>query len=441
MDAMTKKRQDLKKLLDELEAFQGKVGDGQLPDQAEADAMDAKAAEAEALQAEISAHDERTRKNRDLLSAGRRLIDPVTPPDDDRSNTGRKARGEDLAGYMTLGDYVVTQGHLQKWEENGRPKDFALADIPTLLRERKAGKLWVPISRKQREVVETKAIPVLGANVIEPDRLSGIVRVTEHDQLVLRDVLNIVPTSSDTVYWERLVSYTRAADKTEHGAVKPEAAMEVGTASATVDTIAVQIPVNNQQLADYPALAGLINGELLYDLDKRIEELVIWGDGVTTSFLGFAQDPLIQAMRNVAGDTLIDNIRRGITDVRRSGYIPNVIMLDPLDWETCVLQKGTDNRYVWVVVTNQAEQRLWAVRVVETVACEDTMDTGARVAIVGDARVGATLYDRMQSQIQVGWIDDQFIRNRRTILAELRAAWAIRRPDAWRILETEAASS
>ena len=440
MDVMAKQRDELGKLLGELSAFQAKITGGTKADQNEAEAMDAKAQRAEELQKELEAHDARTKRFGDLQANGARLTDPVLPPE----QPARKAEArDDVVGYMTLGDYVVANGGLQKWAAEGRPKiPFTIADVPQLLRHKREGTIYVGLNQKTLNVMhETKAVPTIGANVITPQLIPGLVRVTEHDQLVLRDILNVVPTNSDTVYWPRLNSFTRAADRTAHGAVKPEAAAVLSVASASVDTIAAHIPVHNQQLEDLPSLAGLINGELLYDLDKRVEELVMWGDGVTSNFLGFAQDPLIQAMRAEVGDELIDTLRRGITDVRRSGYQPNYFLVDPLDWETIVLTKGTDDHYVWVVVTDGATQRLWGVNVVETVACEDTMDTMARVIVVGDFRVGATLYDRMQSQISVGWIDDQFIRNMRTILAELRAAWAIRRPDAFRVLETVAGTS
>ena len=143
------------------------------------------------------------------------------------------------------------------------------------------------------------------------------------------------------------------------------------------------------------------------------------------------------------GDTLIDIARRGITDVRRAGYEPNGIVVDPLDWEAIVLEKGSDNRYVWVVVTEGSTQRLWAVPVIETVAMSDFqgVSTEERNLLVGDFRRGATLWDRQTSSVSVGWINDQFIRNQRTILAELRAAFGVKRPGAFRKHITQVASA
>jgi len=146
------------------------------------------------------------------------------------------------------------------------------------------------------------------------------------------------------------------------------------------------------------------------------------------------------ATRVVAGDTIVDIVRRGITDVRVAGYSPNGVLMHPYDWENVVLLKATDLQYIWSVVTEGNVSRLWSIPVVETEACQDFTgaETEARNLLVGDFTRGATLWDRMQSTISVGWQNDQFVRNMRTILAELRAAWAIRRPGAFRDWETQA---
>ena len=450
MDRMQKKREDLDALNTELLAFQEKMGGADPPSQTEADAMDKKADEALALQKELDEYVGRVEKLQKTLNW--KPADLSLPPDDQPDVVDNVIKDSQIAGFMRIGEYVIAMGQLQKWQEAGRPKHaFNLADVPTLIRAKGEREPMVPLDRKQiAAIMQTKAIPTIGANVIEPTRLPELVRATEHDRLRLRDILNISQTDSNAVEWVRLVNYTRAADPTAHGALKPESDLQLETASSTVRTVAVSMPVQDQQLDDLPALQNLINVELLYDLEKRLEELVCWGDGLGINFLGFFADPLIWACgqmtlagatRVVAGDTTIDIIRRGITDVRVAGYEPNGILLHPYDWEDVVLLKSTTNNYVWVVVTEGAISRMWGVPVIETVACEDFQghEIEARNLLVGDFTRGSTLWDRMQSQISVGWIDDQFRRNMRTILAEFRAAWAIRRPGAFRDYQTQAA--
>jgi HK97 family phage major capsid protein len=67
---------------------------------------------------------------------------------------------------------------------------------------------------------------------------------------------------------------------------------------------------------------------------------------------------------------------------------------------------------------------LWGLRVVLTSAIT------AGTALVGNFQVAAQVFRRADLTIQVGYIDDQFVKNTRTILAEERLALAIFRPKA-----------
>lgn len=450
---------DLKTVLAELKSVQD-ANRGKVMSESDAAKFDALAKEAKAIQDEFDreaqltglakAADDMEKKRREV--AGGAMI----PGDGVHRDGVDEVKAEPIAGYMTLGDYVTAQKSLDEFNAMGRPEiRHVLAKLAGLARARTMfakssdpSRHVVPVTvaeyKAMRQAAQsargTKAVPTLGDQVIEPTRLADMVRVDEHETLRIRDVLNIGRTNSNAVEYMRLTGYTRAAAATAHGAQKPEAALTMDVQTAIVRTIAAWIPVNNQQLEDMPALAGIINTELLYDLDRHVEELVTYGDGVGQNFEGIVTNASVLTGREEAGDTLIDRIRRMITDVRRDGYMPNGVLIDPLDWESIVLTKGSDNHYIWIVVTDENGSRIWGINVVESTAATDVL-TGARNVIVGDWMRGATLWDRMDSTIAVGWQNDQFIRNQRTILAELRAAFAVRRPRAFRKYETAAGGS
>lgn len=462
IDQKAKQRADLKTLLGELEAGQEKLTSEEGLSQTDADALEAKAEETEALQKEITTYDELVEKLDGTIDDGRKIKDPIHPEDDQPDDDldlpegkkqhdlfrGKALDGKRLAGYVAIGDYVTASKGMENYHTAQMPMHgMKLTDVPQLLKSRRGeGGIYVPCSREMAKAIwNSKTVPTIGTApvVIEPTLLPELIRVTEHDALRLRDVLNIGTTQSDAVKYTRIVAYTRAAATVARSAVKPEAALDIDAVTVAVSTIAVHIPVEEQQLSDYPALSGIINGELLYDLEKHVEELVMYGGGTGEDFLGIINDSAVGLARTEVGDTLIDVARRGITDVRRAGYEPNAILIDPLDWEDVVLEKGTDDRYVWVVVTEGATQRLWSVPVIETVAMEDFTGSNPeeRNMLIGDFLRGATLWDRERSSISVGLIDQQFIRNQRTILAELRAAFGVRRPGAFRKHVTQIADS
>ena len=448
---------DLKTVVAELKAFQTKTKGRALTTE-EATTFEALATEAKAMQdegdreAQVSGLarllDEEEKKAKKLR--GGALIPDANQPDVDDG----EMKTDPIAGYMTLGDYVVAQKGLREFIDSNKPKgvQVAIAALSGLARaravfgkSRNSSEPMIPITVEEFKAMRagakgTKAVPTLGADVIEPTRLADLVRVDEHAMLRLRDVLNIGRTGANAVQYMRLTGYTRAAATVAHGSLKPEATLSMDTVTEVVRTIAAWIPVNDQQLDDMPALAGIINTELLYDLDRHVEELVTYGDGIGQNFAGIIPNASVLDARTVGGDTIIDIARRMITDVRRDGYLPNAFLFDPLDWETVLLTKGSDNHYIWTVITEENVSRLWAVPVVETTAMTN-IETDERNILLGDFMRGATLWDRMDSTVSVGWQNDQFIRNQRTILAELRAAFGVRRPRAFRKHETAAAGS
>lgn len=419
----------LQVLLTEMKAIQDAHRGKAMPEEI-ATQFDALAVEAKGWQDSA----DRDANLRQMEEKSRRVVDPIVPSDTQPETKTDEPAKDSVAGYVKFGDFVVAQKALGQFLAAGMPKTtFPLVKVKSFFEP------LVPLNRAQ--IAEFKAVPTLGADIIEPTRVPEILRVTEQDRLGLRDVLNTSPTTKDAVIYTRLTSYTRAAAAVAHGSVKPEAALALDAITEPVRTIAVWMPVQNQQLSDYPALASLINNELLYDVAKHLEELIMYGSGEGQEFEGILVNSGVQSARSEVGDTLIDIARRGITDVRIAGYEPNAILVHPLDWETIMLEKGSDNRYVWVVVTESGVQRLWGITVVESIATQDYAGnpTEARNLLVGDFRRGATLWDREDASVSVGWINDQYVRNMRTILAEGRWAFGVTRPGAFRKYETEAA--
>ena len=429
----------LAELLTKLKAMQTEFKDKAMPEP-KAKEFEDMAAEAKVLQSSF----DRDVQLREMEQRSQAVPDPLLPPNSqpleetkEEKEAKSALRKKAVVGYLRLGEFVTAQKSFHDFRAARMPKaQFTLCQVKDIFQPL--------VALTAEDVIQLKqTTPTLGDGVIEPTRVPEIVRALEHDRLVLRDILNISPTTSSAVRFTRIVQYVRGALAVARGTEKPHSELVMDTVISPVHTIAVWMPVDNEQLDDLPALQGLINTELLYDVDKHLEELCTYGSGTGEEFLGLCVDPLVLACRHEVGDTLIDTARRGITDVLTAGYEPTGILMHPRDWETVVLAKGSDNRYVWVVVTEGATQRLWGVPVIETVACQDFAGnaTEERNLIVGDFRRGAVLWDRMQSAVSVGWIDDQFIKNQRTILAELRAAFGIWRPGAFRKHMTQEAET
>lgn len=446
---LEKKSKNLKALVGELKSIQDKHKGTAMPTDVASD-FEAKAEEAKAIQDEIDAHNEamksdEARRNRIKGFEGTLGAIPggVLPGGDDLDSKGGEDvvdffdPGRDIVGYLPIGKAFVESETFRNYLERGQPQ---AGSDPLFVKSLEDG--FLPVTKSD---LETKAVPTLGAGVIRPERYAEIVRSSgaEREILTLRSLLDVQRTSSNQVEYTVFDSFTRAAAEVEQPNPKAEATMSISVANAAVRTVAAWVPVTEQQLQDAPQVEGLIENELTFDLNLREEEVGLWGDGVAPNVQGLFNTPGVGAItRDTTGKTNLDIIRMLITDVRVAKGQPNGVMLHPYDWEDIVLLKGSDERYVWVVVTTPEGDRVWNLRVVESTNMEDPLSgagTAARRILVGDFRRGATLYDRMTASVAMGWINDQFIRNQRTIRAEKRIALAVKRPHFFRYHETQAA--
>lgn len=442
----------LKDLLSELKTIQEKYKGKPMP-QAEGEKFEALAAEAKHMQDE---HDRDVQiKKLELL--GGQIDDAPMPGGERKDGNDLSASsllfgGEAVVGYLPLGAATIAHPGVQDFLRAGSPKGvIGEGRFENAIEGMVNGKrcVLIPVTAKQaaeiRQRVESKsimqkAVPTIGAAVIRADRITDITRTTMQDRLRLRDVINVSQTDSNAVEYVTITSYTRAATEVAESGSKPEATMAVSTATVPVRTIAVHMPVTEQQLQDIPQIQNMIDTELLYDLDKEEEEQVMYGSGAGQEFQGILTLGGVPAItRTVTATQNLDRIRIGITDVMLAGYEPNAVAIHPIDWEAVVLLKGTDNRYVWTIVTNDiGEARVWGVRPIETVAMKNPANL-QRYLLVGDYLRGATLWDRQQRNVLIGWINAQFTQNLRTVRAEKRAAFGVKRPLAFAKYETATA--
>ena len=425
---------DLNKILQELQTLQSEYKGKPMPEDVGARFSEL-AKEAKGMQDEA----DRSRQIADVEAKSRIIDSPELP-----SEVKRSAKAEGYVAKMTLGDFAVASNELKTFVDAGMPRatwKLIEADVSN----GRKGTPMVALTREAADLMTKTAPPTIGVRVIPLDRDPDFVLNEEYVPPSLLDVLNIVQTNSNSVEWVRRSSYTRGAatqDETFTQGVqgkKGQATQAYELVTTPIRTHAVFEVVTEQQLADWPQLSALINGDLNDDMNQYLEEQILYGSGSGTNFSGFFEGTNVGVAREESGDSLIDVVRRGITDIRRAQGTPNAVLMDPIDWESVVLQKGDDEHYIWAVVTENGVSRLWGLPVIETVKLEAA--DGERNVLIGDFSRGATLYDRMSRTVSVGLIDDQFVRNMRTILLEARAGFAIRRPSFFRKITTAEATS
>jgi HK97 family phage major capsid protein len=264
--------------------------------------------------------------------------------------------------------------------------------------------------------------------------------------LTLRDVVTSGTTTSDTVEYVRMTSYTNnaapVAEATSSaaptapggagalvnnagGGYKPESALAAAKVTTPVRTIAHWIPITKRALSDAAQIRTLIDAFLRYGLEEELEDQMIGGDGTGENFEGLGNVSGVQAQ---AWDTnALTTLRKAKTKVRLVGRsLANAYLLNPADLESIDLLQDNEARYYFGGPAGVGTAgTLWGLPVIET----EAVPSG--VGYVGDFRK-AILWDREQASISVTDSHaDFFVRNLVAILAEMRAAFGVIQPNAF----------
>ena len=269
--------------------------------------------------------------------------------------------------------------------------------------------------------------------LVRPNRLglldSGLYRPVSVLQLLSR-----VPVTADAVEYAKEASHTPAASPvpeasalTGTSGTKPEGAVSFTLITERVRTFAVWVPATRNVLSDATELRQHIDGYLVADLLRVVEDEVITGDGTGEHFEGILNTPGVQTQAAPsAGETNFDVLRKAKTKVEVNGRTtPTAVVLNPFDGEQMDLAKVNEevNRFVGDPYS-AALRPLWGM----TRLITDAVPQGT--ALVGDFS-RAVLFDREQVNILVGTAGDDFVRNLVRILCEGRAAFGVIRPQAF----------
>jgi HK97 family phage major capsid protein len=250
-------------------------------------------------------------------------------------------------------------------------------------------------------------------------------------------ILDILPTATMN---GNLLPYTVEsgsflAAETAEGSTKPEDSVIYTDASAQAQTIAAWMKIRKQALEDVQAMQGIIDNRLRYSVRRRLEAQVLNGNGSDPNLRGILQTSGIGAVAFDAGELVADQILSGITLVLLADAMADGIALHPTDWQTVLKAKASgDGHYFSGGPFTMTPQVMWGIPLIPSKA----IPVGH--SLVGDYSIGATLFIRTGVSVSLSDSDqDDFIRNRMTLLGEMRAALAVFRPSAFVDVDLSAA--
>jgi HK97 family phage major capsid protein len=278
-----------------------------------------------------------------------------------------------------------------------------------------------------------------GGAFVLPDYQPGLRVPILTRELTILDLIPRSGTTSDTISYVAETTFTNAAAPvpqatatTGTSGTKPESTLVYTTQIAPVRTIAHWVPITNRMLSDAPAMRGIIDSRLLTGLNLTLESQIISGDGTGENLLGFLNVPGINVQGRGA-DNQMDAIFKGLTQVRVTGLsIPSAIAVNPLDYQTIRLARENAatatagaGTYVMGPPSQPGPTTLWGLPLSQSLGLPQG------TALTGAFDMDCMLFDREQGNIRVGYIDQQFVRNMTSILAELRAAFVVWRGAAF----------
>jgi HK97 family phage major capsid protein len=364
-----------------------------------------------AQETEIKAQGESTKATADLLAKATERLDSINA---DLEEVQKKMARPDFgqpAVKKSLGEMYIDSDEFKSFVGSG--------------------------ARGSSKVVEFKDITGGSASAggLVPEFRNPNVFMTPDRPLFIRQLVNNTPANGDAVVIMREVDFTNsAAPQSAQLAAKAKSDIEYESITLPVETMAHHFVASRQILSDAPRLASMINQRSVYGLNLNMDSQLLYGDGQGGNLTGLLVDTAINDIggitvgqdETVAG-AMVDHIRKAITACQLNEfYNVNGLVLNPQDWETLELAKGTDGHYIWVTVPNGGAQQMWRVPVIVSNAIQ------AGDFILGDWTLGSTLYQREGISVRTSESHaDLFVKNGVVVLAEERVAFGIELPKAY----------
>lgn len=242
--------------------------------------------------------------------------------------------------------------------------------------------------------------------------------------------VQVGPNSNGRIVYIDQSAATRNADFKAEAAQKPESAITWVERSLTLEKVADTIPVTKEALNDVNFIRTEIDRLLNTNIALKVDEQLYDGDGNTPNLKGvYTSAGTFNALAwtgpTVYDASIFDLIAIMSTQISsgyEAKYSPDFCLMHPHDFLRLQLAKDSAGRYLLPSFVSANGAQVFNMQIIPTAqVTQNTM-------VVGDSRYG-TIYDLDGVTVEVGYIDDQFVKNTVTILAEQRLGLLIRTVD------------
>ena len=274
--------------------------------------------------------------------------------------------------------------------------------------------------------VDVKTTMTTSAGFAPESLRSGIVIPSATRQLRVADLIPQGSTSQAAVKYMRESTFTNAAAERAENAALAESALAYSEVTSSVVSLGTFIPATEEQLDDVQGMQSLINNRLLYMVGLREDGQLLNGDGTGANLTGILATSGIQTQAR-GSDTNHDAIYKAIVACAATGFADaDAVVIHPANWQTIRLTPATGSGvYLWGNPSEAGPERIWGLPVVVTTAI------ASGKALVGAYRAFSHVSRRQGVAIEVGFINDDFTKLKKSIRAVERISLEVYRPSAF----------
>lgn len=299
----------------------------------------------------------------------------------------RKSISEQLKAYMV--------DNKDKWEsfKNGESKAFSL-DL-----DFKAAAVMLESTN-------------LGGSAYLPYReiVPGFVDIARN-QPFLENYINSAGTSSARIVWVNKVNPEGNAEMTAEGTLKALVDFNLATEESSAKKVTDYIKVSTEMLEDVEFIAAAIENELRYQIDIKVDEQLLSGDGIGQNLKGIIEYASAYSLAtiNTVDANNADAIIAAKTQIETQNFMATHAFVNPIDKANMKLTKTSTGERLVSLNTDE--------------------DTGVIVVSSNQVPVGYVLVmdaskyikrDLKNFTITYGWENDDFTKNLVTIIGERR---------------------